>query len=256
MGEAICRALAAGGDRVVVADVKEKEARRVAEEIDGSFMYCDITVADDVEQLIEGVAETLGSVDVVVANAGLAPAPMAVHTIEDYDWHQMMMVNGFGTFLTVKHALRQMLRQKNGGVILGMGSVTGMLGHSGTASYNFTKAGIISLTKTVAIEYAKRNIRMNCLCPSTTGTDKVRDFVMQLPPEIQGDLLNLNPVPGLVQPSDVGQAAAMLCAPSPYLTGVVLPIDGGFTSCAPTYTRTDYVAVSEEQELKAARNFR
>lgn len=249
LGEAISKALAAGGDKVVIADIMDEQGRKVADSLGGSFVHCDISDSSAVESLFKGVAAAHGSVDVVVANAGIAPVPKAMHAITDEDWHKMLLINGFGTFATCKHAVRQMLKQEAGGVILAMASVCGMNGHSGTASYNFSKAGIISLTKTIAIEYRKRNIRMNCICPSTTETPLVKAFVESesCAPEMRKALQNVNPVPGLIQPSHVGQAAAMLCAPNKYVTGVAMPIDGGYLACAPTYSLADYVTMAEEE---------
>jgi len=248
LGEAISRALANGGDKVVIADMLDEQGRKVADSVGGSFVHCDVSDSSSVESLITGVAATHGSVDVVVANAGIAPVPKAMHTISDEEWHKMILINGFGTFATCKHAVRQMLKQEHGGVILGMASVCGMNGHTGTAAYNFTKAGIVSLTKTTAIEYRKRNIRMNCLCPTTTETPLVKTFIKNFPPELADNFRKINPVPGLMQPSHVAQAAAMLCAPNKFLTGVAMPIDGGYLACAPTYMLTDWVTMAEEAE--------
>lgn len=231
----------------MIADVQDDKGRAVAATIDGTYVRCDITDSAAVQDLIEGVASDHGSVDVVVANAGIAPTPKAMHTIDDDEWQLMMRVNGFGTFSTCKFAVRQMLKQESGGVILANSSVCGMTGHSGSTSYNFTKAGIISLTKTVAVEYRKKRIRMNCICPNTTNTELVRNYVEHCTDEVKESLMSLNPVPGMIQPSHVASVAAMLCAPNEYLTGVAVPIDGGYLAAAPTYKLYDYVALAEAQ---------
>jgi len=250
LGEAICRELAAGGDKVIVADIKEDMGRSLASAIGGDFVHCDVTEPEQVQSLMEGAAATHGSVDVVVANAGIAPprGPMPVHAVSDEDWLKIQQINGFGVFLTCKHALRQMLKQESGGVLLGMGSVCGMTGHGGTSPYNFTKAGIIGLTKTIATEYRNTNIRMNCLCPNTTDTPLVRAFLEQTTQEVKDQFNSLSPVPGMIQASHVGHVAAMLCSENKFLTGVVVPIDGGYTAANPNYKSTDYVALAQEKE--------
>jgi len=242
LGEAISRALAENGDKVVVVDIKGEMGKNVAKTIDGEFLYCDVTDAKSVQNTMETVASRHGSVDVVVANAGVVTPPTAVHAITDETWKKVNDVNGFGTFLTVKHSLRQMLKQPNGGVILGLSSVCGVTGHSGTSPYNFAKAGIISLTKTVAIEYRKHNIRMNCLCPATSDTPMVRIFLEHSPPKTKELLFNLSPVPGLIESSHVAQAAVFLCSPNKYVTGVALPVDGGYLSAYPHYKEDNILA--------------
>lgn len=248
LGEAISQALASGGDQVVIADVQDDLGRSVAARIGGSYVRCDVSDSVAIRDLIQGVAVSHGSVDVVVANAGIAPAPKAMHVITDDEWDQVMLVNAFGTFATCKYAVRQMLKQESGGVILATSSVCGLNGHSGTAHYNFTKAGIVSLTKTIAVEYRNKRVRMNCICPSTTETPLVQAFVESCPSELRDMVTNINPVPGLMQPSHVAAVAAMLCAPNEFLTGVALPIDGGYLAAAPTYKLTDYVALAETEQ--------
>jgi len=250
LGEGIARELARQGDKVIVADVKEELGAEVAESIAGEFVPCDITDAKRVQQVIEGAASRHGSLDVVVACAGNVHAPAPTHALSLEEWESVNKVNGFGTFVTVKYALTQMLKQPEGGVILAMSSVCGATGHGGTCAYNFAKAGIVSLTKTVACEYREKNIRMNCILPNVCETPMVIDFLKHTDEATRALFHKFSPVPGLIQPSHVAEGAAFLCSPSnKFLTGVALPVDGGYLAAAPSYeNRPDYLKLLEASQ--------
>lgn len=252
LGESIARELARQGDKVIVADVQEELGAEVAKSVGGEFVPCDITDAKAVQQIIEGAASRHGSVDVVVASAGTVHVPKPTHVLSLEEWESVNKVNGFGTFVTVKYALTQMLKQPEGGVILAMSSVCGMTGHGGTSAYNFTKAGIISLTKTVACEYREKNIRMNCILPNTCETPMVIEYLKNTDDATRALFYKFSPVPGLIQPSHVAEGAAFLCSPNKFLTGVALPVDGGYLAAAPSYeNRPDYLKIFEGSQDQA-----
>jgi len=234
LGAAISSALAnKAGDKVIVADLHSQgdKGEQLAESLNGHFVECDVTNSQSVQAMYTAVAAKHGSVDVVVANAGVVCPQQPTHTLPDEQWERVSTVNGFGFFLTIKYALQQMLKQETGGVLLGMSSVAGLGGHNGLAPYVFTKHGVVGVTKSVAAEYATHNIRMNCINPGGCDTEMLRDFIKTSPDPVamQAALYSSNPVPGVIHPDAVGDAAVYLCSSTNcWVTGVALPVDGGY----------------------------
>lgn len=234
MGAAISAALAnKAGDKVIVADVQGQadKGQALAAALNGHFIECDVTQSQSVQDMFKSVVAEHGSVDVVVANAGVACPQQPTHTMPDEQWERVSAVNGLGFFLTIKYALQQMLVQETGGVLLGMSSVAGLGGHDGLAPYVFTKHGVVGVTKSVAAEYASRGIRMNCINPGACATEMLTEFIQSSPDPaaMQAALDNLNPVPGVIHPDAVGDAAVFLCASTNrWVTGFAMPVDGGY----------------------------
>ena len=207
------------------------KGQQLAEALNGHFVECDVTKSHSVQAMFKTVVADYGSVDVVVANAGVVCPQQPTHTLPDEQWERVSAVNGLGFFLTIKYALQQMLVQENGGVLLGMSSVAGLGGHDGLAPYVFTKHGVVGVTKSVAAEYGAHNIRMNCINPGACETEMVSEFIKSSPDPAAtlAGLNSLNPVPGVIQPEAVGDAAVYLCSPTNrWVTGVALPVDGGY----------------------------
>jgi len=169
IGRALARRLAAAGaESVVVADLDEDGAQRVAEEIGGTAVACDVSREADVERLVKDVESEHGRIDLFCSNAGVAvgggpEAPTA-------DWQRLWEVNVMAHVFVARHALPGMLRRKDG-YLLGTVSAAGLLNHAFAAPYGVTKAAALSLFEWLSIAHGDDGLRVSCLCPQGVKTD-------------------------------------------------------------------------------------
>jgi NAD(P)-dependent dehydrogenase (short-subunit alcohol dehydrogenase family) len=236
IGEAMARRFAREGARVAVADFDETAGRRVAGEISASggealFVRVDVSVAAQVERMIEAAVERFGRLDVLCNNAGIGVAAVC-HETSEADWDRTIAVDLKGVFLGCKYAIPHMLRQ-GGGVICNTSSVAGQVGVLNRAAYCAAKAGVLGLTKSIAIDYAERGIRCNALLPGTVDSPWIGKIVAQQPdPEAQRSLMAARqPIGRMGQPDEIAAAALYLCSDeAAFVTGTGLVIDGGLTA--------------------------
>lgn len=232
IGEACVRRFAAEGARVVVADVQDDAGERLACEIGGRFVHTDVSRASDVEGLVETTRRDLGQIDVMMNNAGIDgdQAPTGSSSLEN--WDRVMAINMNGVYYGMKYVLPVMIEQRRG-VILNTASTAGLNGLGGLPAYSASKAGVVHLTKAVAVENASFGIRANAICPSVVDTPLVRHFIETSPdPERTRKIFqNMNPLPGMVTREAVAEAALFLVSDdSSFISGVALPIDGAYTA--------------------------
>ena len=234
IGLAAAQALASAGARLMISDVNETRGQREVQSfqalgLDARFMACDVTNAASVNQLIAETVGAFGRIDCAVNNAGIETrnARLAEHDDDDFD--RAIAVNLKGVYLCMKAELRQMLVQ-GGGVILNVASVAGLGGAPTLAGYAASKHGVIGLTRTAAVEYARRGIRVNAVCPSYTNTEMVQRM-LQDNPAMRDALTNASPMKRLGEPEEIGRAIAWLCADdSSFVNGQALALDGGLTA--------------------------
>jgi NAD(P)-dependent dehydrogenase (short-subunit alcohol dehydrogenase family) len=219
------------GARVAAAD---RDAERLSGTPAAMASTVDVTVAREVEGLLTEVEARFGRLDVLVNVAGASgrrygDGPVDLCTEEGWDW--VMNVNLRSVFLCCKYALPA-LRRSGGGSVINMGSVLGMTGHErfDTHAYAASKGGVIALSRAMAARYAPEQIRVNVLCPGLIRTPM--SARAQADPEILGLLPQLQPLTGdFGEPEDVAEAAVFLAAEeSRFITGAVLPVDGGWTA--------------------------
>lgn len=219
---------------MVVADIDREAAARVANEVDGIAVTCDVTDPNHVKALMERATEAYGGIDVLHNNAGstdLAHTTEAgIDTLPMDVWHRMIDLNLTAPFLCVRAALPSM-RGRPGANIINAGSVAGMTGRRNTLAYGAAKAGLAQLTRTLAVELAKDSIRVNAYAPGVVETDLARAFIVA-----QGDLnvvrdsiLTSYLVDDLGQADDVAALVCFLASPqAKFINGAVVNIDGGF----------------------------
>lgn len=232
LGAAVARALADEGAYVVVSDLDEAGAKATAQELRaGEAVACDVRDDTQVEELIAATVARHGSVDVVVANAGIATvAPIADLTLEE--WRSVLAVNLDGVYSTVRHAGRAMAAG-GGGAIVTMASITGFSGSPLIAHYAAAKAGIISLTKTAAVEWRDHGIRVNAICPGFIGTDLVLDRIPQFEAALGVDMgaLITQKQGRLGTVDDVAPLAVFLASErSRFSSGSTFVVDGGMAA--------------------------
>ncbi|MCE0484828.1 MAG: 3-oxoacyl-[acyl-carrier-protein] reductase [Methylacidiphilales bacterium] len=227
LGKAIAIALAAEGASIAAVARSEEALKETLEAIrsaGGRAEPFPVDVADGaaVETVVEKIASLFGHVDVLVNNAGVTRDGLLMRMTSEA-WDTVLNTNLKGAFNFTKPVGRLMVRQRAGRII-NISSVIGLIGNAGQANYAASKAGLIGFTKSVAREFASRNITCNVLCPGFIETDMTRD----LSDDLRKKLLERVPLQRLGQPDDVAAVVAFLCSPaSGYMTGQVLTVDGG-----------------------------
>jgi len=227
IGQAIATTLAQEGSDVVVADLDanrcEETVARV-QQLGRKAMAVSVNVGDwdQVKGMIDRVQKDWERIDILVNNAGITRDGLLLRMKEE-DWQSVLQVNLTGTFFCVKAVLPTMSRQRSGRIV-NIASIVGAIGNIGQANYAASKAAVIGLTKTVAREYASRNITVNAVAPGFIDTAMTQD----LSTETKEALLNQIPLKRLGQPSDIADAVSFLCSEKAgYITGHVLHVNGG-----------------------------
>ena len=226
IGAASARVFSEAGASVVLAARSERDIDQLAREIEeqgGEAMAIATDVADpvSVERLMERTLKQFGRLNIAFNNAGEGhiPAPLANVAVEDFD--RAVRISLRGTFLCLKYEIPAMIRS-GGGAIVNMSSTAGLQGVQGIAGYVASKHGIIGLTKTAALDYADQNIRVNAIAPGPILTERIRQVKDPTP------IVSAVPVGRIGEPAEVGYLAAWLCSDlTSYITGTVVPIDGG-----------------------------
>lgn len=235
IGAASARVFAEYGAKVVVADIDEDGGHRVVADIekDGGealFVRADVSSADDVDAMVAAVVDRFGRLDCAMNNAGLEEAAVPMHEATETAWDQLHGVNLKGVWLCMRAEIRQMLAQGQG-TIVNTASVAGLVGLPlGIATYSASKHGVVGLTRTAAVEYAKRNIRVNAVCPGVVRTAML-DTAIEAGMFTEAEAAALHPTGVLLMPGDVGEAAAwLLSEASSCMTGQAIAVDGGLTA--------------------------
>jgi NAD(P)-dependent dehydrogenase (short-subunit alcohol dehydrogenase family) len=231
MGRASARAFVREGARVLGVDVSGRE-QETAAELGDAFVpfHADVSQEAQVEAMFAAALDAFGKVDAVLNVAGIGSGgPLGDVTVEEF--HRIMSVNLLGVMLGTKHAIRTMV-PSGGGVILNWSSTGGMNGTKmPTSVYCASKAGVISFTKQAAIEYGRKGIRANAICPGLTVTELSggRAAIEKFPHLVEGA-----PMGRAGEPEEVAELACFLASDrAPFLTGAVIPIDGGLTATTP-----------------------
>jgi NAD(P)-dependent dehydrogenase (short-subunit alcohol dehydrogenase family) len=231
LGEAIALAFAKAGATLALLDLNEAAARATLESAGSKGMTAAADVADGAAVLgaIEAVMRQVGPVDVVVNNAGITGLgpPKLTHETAVEEWERVVAVNLTGPFLVCRAVLPSML-ERGTGVVVNVASAAGVVSVDGRSPYVTSKAGLIHLTRNIAVEYAERGIRANALCPGWMDTPLTRWRLDD--PELASRLRATIPMGRAAAPGEIADAALFLaCDASRYMTGQTLVLDGGWT---------------------------
>jgi NAD(P)-dependent dehydrogenase (short-subunit alcohol dehydrogenase family) len=230
IGLATARRLASEGAAVAVTDVREGDAIAAADQIDGVTLGVglDVTVEAAVQDGIERTERTLGPLDVVVANAGVALDATAPET-SLADWQRVLDVNLTGTFLILKHGILAIRRHGRGGSLICHASMSGQIATDGETAYCASKAGVVGMMRSIAGDHAHERIRCNAVCPGVTETPMTAALWVDRGQAFRAELAARHPL-GLGLPDDVAAATAFLASDdSKHITGTMLFVDGGYT---------------------------
>ncbi|MCX5999732.1 MAG: SDR family oxidoreductase [Chloroflexi bacterium] len=219
------------GAKVVVADVLTQEGEetvRLIKEAGGEaiLVKCDVSKRLEVEALISETVATYGALHCAFNNAGIEGRVAHSPDFEEAEWDDVIDVNLKGVWLCMKYEIPQMLKQ-GGGAIVNTASVGGLVGLVGMSPYCASKGGVVQLTKTVALEYARSNIRVNAVCPGGVKTGMSRRLAKQP----QMGATRPAPMHRWANPQEVGEHVVWLCCDtSSFVTGLCMPVDGGFVA--------------------------
>jgi len=223
----------------VVVDARRsangEETVRMIKETGGEacLVVADVSRASDAQRMVQAVIEEYGRLDVLVNNAGTGKGDRVTEVSEE-DWDKAIDINLKGVFLVCRFAIREMMKQ-GGGTIINLSSIRGLLGNPCGASYCASKGGVVLLTKQMAVDYAKDNIRVNCICPGFIGTKMFYRYVnsKEDPKAALRVFEEMAPLGRVARPEEVAYAILFLASgDSSFVTGVALPVDGGYTATA------------------------
>jgi len=232
MGQATALLFAREGARVSVADCAPRggqETVNMIQEAGGEavFIETNVSIAADAKMMVEKTVDRYGRIDILLNNAGIWRLAPIVELTEE-DWDLVLNTNLKGVFLCSKYAIPIMLNQGQG-IIINTASSSALVGSPGMSSYCASKAGVILLTKTTALEHAGHNIRVNCICPGPMETAMSSAFLAD--PAAREAITKSVPLKRIGQPGEIAQTALYLaCDDSSYVTGAVFSVDGGATA--------------------------
>ena len=228
IGRASAYLFAREGARIVVADIDDAGGEETVTNIkagggEAIFAHTDVSLASDVEHLVKITKDKFGKIDILFNNVGISHDHSAIEAIEEKLWDYIYAVNVKSIFLLAKYVVPEM-KKAGGGIIVNSASIAGIRPRPNMAAYTSSKGAVITLTKSLAIELAPDNIRVNCICPVATDTQPIR----LLPEELRKAAISSIPLGRLGKPEEIAYAALYLASDeSSMTTGINLNVDGG-----------------------------
>lgn len=215
------------GAKVVIVDMNEEKGKTFEQELKEQgkevlFVKADVTNEADIQNVFSQTKSTFGGVDILFNNAGIG-AVKPTDELPFSEWRKTLAVDLDGVFLFAQAAIKEFL-QSGGGVIINTASMYGLVGAAGSAAYNAAKAGVVNFTRSIALEYATRNIRVNAICPGFIDTPILGDTDRSF-------LIEATPMERLGNPEEIAKAVLFLASDdSSFMTGIALVVDGGYTA--------------------------
>jgi 3-oxoacyl-[acyl-carrier protein] reductase len=226
-GEGIVRRFASEGAHVVIADLNDEAARKLAKEIGGLAVRADISRGADVKALTKAALEQFGGIDILVNNAGIGHKPQPLDTLSEEDFDRILAINAKSVFLTAREIV-PLMKIKKRGAILNIASTGGVSPRPNLTWYNASKGWMITATRAMAVELAPFGVRVNAINPVAGETPLLATFMGEDTPEIRAKFLASIPIGRFSTPQDIAAAACFLCSDeASMITGVALEVDGG-----------------------------
>lgn len=233
-GRSAALAFARAGARVGISDIDSDGLEATAAELTGLgcdlvALRCNVAVSSEVDTFVASVCDTFGYVDIAINNAGIGHRQQRLADCDDSTFDQVLAVNLKGVFTCMRAELRQM--DGRGGVILNIASAAGITGAPFLSPYAASKHGVVGLTRSAALEYARRGVRINALCPSFAATPLLDDLVAEKGDAGLAALARATPMQRLGQPRESVEAMLWLCSDAnSFMTGQAIAVDGGLTA--------------------------
>ena len=229
LGKATADRMLRSNANVVIADFSDA-GQKVADELDSKYsMSCrfiktNVTKEEDIQAAVNLAVETFGSLDILVASAGIGGELNMIGDETLENWQKVNAVDYTGVMLANKHAINQFLRQGTGGAIVNLASMFGLVAAPNNTAYSAAKGGVINLTKAAGTAYADKGIRVNCVCPGFINTPLITD-------DVKIAFRPLHPMHRIGEDFEIASIITFLCCENArFITGAAIPIDGGYTS--------------------------
>lgn len=229
LGFAIANKFLKEGAKVVFSDLNEEKGKKIIENLENAyFVKCDVSNSKEVDNLIKETIEKFGEMHILVNNAGIATMG-SVTEMTDEDWQKVIDVNLTGVFYGVRSASKYMIENNVNGSIINMSSILGTVGFETAISYCAAKGGVNQVTKTAALELAKKGVRVNAIAPGFIKTEMTKGLLED--ENYKAFLEGSTPMGYVGDPEDIANAASYLASDdAKYVTGSVLYVDGGWTA--------------------------
>lgn len=233
IGFATAKAFAENGAKVALADINEKLLEKSVNKLSSNGydvigITCDVAIESEVKSMVEELVETFGKLDIAYNNVGVHAPVAEIADSEGSDFDRVIAVNLKGMWSCMKYELIQMNKQKSGAIV-NCSSQSGLVGTAGIAAYTASKHGVIGLTKSAALEYASKGIRINAICPGTTDTPMVSNAAED-DPEHMKNIIDTIPLGRMGKAEEIASAVLWLCSENAgFAIGQIMALDGGYT---------------------------
>jgi NAD(P)-dependent dehydrogenase (short-subunit alcohol dehydrogenase family) len=228
-------AFARAGAKVAIADIDGRGGEETLGQIsaaggDAFFAGCDVSDAAQVAQLIQRTVARYGRLDCAANIAAIEGTPLRMDQVPDDEFDRVIRINLRGVWLCMKHEIIQMLKQGGGGAIVNLASAAGLVGSVRSPAYGASKHGVVGLTKSAALQYAKDNIRVNAVCPGGIATP-MTERIAAAAGGTQMGLGAAHPIGRMGLPEEIAETVLWLCSDeASFITGAAVPVDGGLTA--------------------------
>lgn len=227
IGLATAKKLLSEGAKVVLVDWNQ-DVRDIARSLneDAIGIRCDVSSEEDVKKCVSDVIKKFGHIDYLVANAGIGGGPNKAHEVSLEEWNKVIAVNQTGIFLINKYVINEMLKS-GGGAIVNTSSMYGLVGTTMSFAYSASKGAINQMTRSLALTYARDNIRVNAIAPGYVDTP----ILASVPKDMKDAMANQLPIGRLGEDTEIANLICYLLSDNAtFITGAIVPIDGGFTA--------------------------
>lgn len=234
IGRATALAFAQRGSKVALADSSLRGGQGTLEMIgamgrEAVFIRTDVSRSDEVRAMVEQAVTAYGRLDFAFNNAGILGDSARTHECTEENWDRVISVNLRGVWLCMRCEIPHMLKQGSGAIV-NTASADALVGDPGVPAYAASKGGVLQLTRTAALEYAKDNVRINAICPGTVHTPMI-DRLLEEQPETEAFLRGSMPIGRFAEPEEVAEAVVWLCSDAAsFVVGHALSIDGGLVA--------------------------